>query len=328
MDYGHRLVTVGTMTHQGRAVVDFGARPFWVMQGKPKRYEMSLHRSANAGNNPPSHRARAQQGRGSGVVLDAWERALVGRGMAPATVAVYLQTARSLAGDHDVRTVTAGQLEDWLAGLHVSTRTRSAYVVRLRQLFKWLVREGYRPDDPCAVIAMPKSPALVPRPLPDRWFRQLWQVADARERAWVALGAFCGLRASEAALVRVEDFSDGWLRVTGKGARTRFVPVRAEVLAAIDAYGWPDAGRVFPGVSVKAPSVAVGKLLRQVGAPAMFTFHSLRHRFASSLYRSCGDLRVVQQLLGHSSLATTAIYLQVDDQHARASVLAMPGLVA
>lgn len=262
------------------------------------------------------------------VVLAAWERALVGRAMAPATVAVYLQTARCLAQAHDLRLVSTRQLEEWLAALAVSNRTRNAYVVRLRQLFKWLVREGYRPDDPCAAITLPKNPALVPRPLPDRWFQAVWLAAGPRERAWVALGAFCGLRASEAALVCVEDFSDGWLRVTGKGARTRYVPVRPEVLAAIDAWGWPDAGRIFPGVSVKAPSVAVGKVLRQVGVPAMFTFHSFRHRFASSLYRSCGDLRVVQQLLGHSSLATTAIYLQVDDQHARASVLAMPGLVA
>lgn len=289
---------------------------------------MALPHDLSTPKNAHSHRARAVRGRGSTTVLDAWERALRGRGMAPATVNVYLQTARTLGNVHDVRTVTARQLEEWLASLDVGNRTRGAYVVRLRQLFKWLVREGYRSNDPCAVIDVPKAPALAPRPVPDRWFQAVWQVAGPRERAWIALGAFCGLRASEAALVRVEDFTDGWLRVTGKGARTRFVPVRPEVVAAIDAWGWPDAGRVFPGVSVKAPSVACGKLLRDVGAPTNLSFHSFRHRFATSLYRSCGDLRVVQQLLGHSSLATTAIYLQVDDARARDGVLAMPGLVA
>lgn len=261
-------------------------------------------------------------------MLDEWERALVARGLAAESVRLYLQTAHSLAAVADVVTVDAAGIERWLGGMNVSRRTRGAYVVRLRQLFRWLLREGYRADDPTVYVSIPKAPPLVPRPIPERFLRLVWERANARERVWVALGAYCGLRGSEAALIRVEDFADGWLRVTGKGARTRLVPVRDEVLAAIDAYGWPDAGRLFPGASVKAASTAVGRLLRDVGAPEHITFHSLRHRFASQLYASCGDLRVVQQLLGHSSLATTAIYLQVDDARAVAGVLAMPAVVA
>lgn len=322
-----KWVVAGTIAHRQDGVGDHpwtGAGDAGALARKSKGLAMNSSRVPTSLHHSPQH----GKGRDAMPVIDAWERTLRGRGMADSTVAVYRQTARALGAHHDVRTVTARQLEDWLAGQTVGRRTRNAYVVRLRQLFKWLVREGYRSDDPTAVIAMPKAPALVPRPLPDRWFAAAWAAAGTKERAWMALGAWCGLRASEAALVRVEDFADGWLRITGKGDRTRYVPVRREVMDALDAWGWPDAGRLFPGVSVKAPSVAVGRVLRSVGAPAMFSYHSYRHRFATQLYASCGDLRVVQQLLGHSSLATTAVYLQVDDARARDSVLAMPGMVA
>lgn len=266
---------------------------------------------------------------GSSVwVLDAYEQALRGRGKAEATVSVYRTTAERLLNGHDLATVTAGELEAWLAGLEVSPGTRGQYLIRLRQLFRWAVREGIRVDDPTDLIDVPRQPVRVPRPLPDRYLRLAWQAGTPRDRAWLALGVFCGLRASEVAAVAVENVQDGWLRVTGKGGRTRLVPLRDEVLVAFDGVGWPAAGRFWPHVSGKRVSVRIGQLLAQVECPSLYSFHSCRHRFGSSLYRECHDLRVVQQLMGHSSLQTTAVYLQVDDRVAWQAVAAMPGLLA
>jgi hypothetical protein len=123
-------------------------------------------------------------GRATAVwVCDAYETAMRGRGLAERTWAVYGQTARALAVEHDLATVTAGEIEQWLAGLDVTGRTRGAYLVRLRGLFKWLVREGLRPDNPCDLIEVPSVPARQPRPIPDRYLRAAWNVAQPRERA-------------------------------------------------------------------------------------------------------------------------------------------------
>lgn len=261
-------------------------------------------------------------------VCDAYEMALRGRGLAERSFTVYGQTARALAAEHDLATVTAGDIERWLASLAVTGRTRGAYLVRLRGLFKWLVREGYRPDNPCDLIDVPKVPARQPRPIPDRYLRAAWNLAQPRERAWLALGAFCGLRAGEAARVAVDDVQDEWLRVRGKGGRERSVPMRDEVWQALEDWGWPAEGRFFPGCSDKRPSVMCGRVFREVGAPDWVSFHSCRHRYATALYRQCGDLRIVQDMLGHSSLQTTAMYLQVMPEAAASAVRAMPGLVA
>ena len=261
-------------------------------------------------------------------VLDAYETALRGRGKADNTVQVYLHTAVGLLNQCDLATVTAAEVEAWLASIGVSNATRGQYLVRLRQLFRWAVREGLRADDPTDLIDAPRVPVRQPRPIPQRYLQALWVVCDARERAWVALGAFCGLRASEVAAVAVEDLQDGWLRVAGKGGRVRLVPLRDEVFVALEAVGWPAAGQFFPGLTGRRVSVLVGRRLREVGCPPLFTFHSLRHRFGTSLFAECHDLRVVQQLMGHSSLQTTAVYLQVEDAQAQRAVASMPGLVA
>jgi site-specific recombinase XerD len=104
--------------------------------------------------------------------------------------------------------------------------------------------------------------------------------------------------------------------------------MRDEVWQALEDWGWPHNGRFFPGCSDKRPSVLVGRVLRQVGAPEWVSFHSCRHRYATALYRQGGDLRIVQDMLGHSSLQTTAMYLQVMPEAAASAVRAMPGLVA
>lgn len=263
------------------------------------------------------------------AMLDAFEASLIARGIAPRTRDVYLQTVRAHLETVDPIEAKPSDIESWLAGLGVGANTLGQYLIRLRQFYKWIVREGYRPDNPIDRLEPPKVAPKKPRPLPDQYLHAIWELAGVEERAWIALGLYCGLRASEAVSVTVEDIVDGpSLRVMGKGGRTRIVPLRPEVLEALQAVGWPRSGRFFPKAGVKSASTRVGKLLRQVGCPPLYSFHSLRHRYGTELYKASRDIRLVQELLGHSSLQTTQAYVSFDDEQSRWVVSRLPALVA
>lgn len=263
------------------------------------------------------------------VVVDAFEASLIARGIAVRTRTVYLQTVLAHLETVDPIHAKPADIESWLAGLGVGANTLGQYLIRLRQFYKWVVREGYRPDNPIDRLEPPKVAPKKPRPLPDQYLHAIWELAGVEERAWIALGLYCGLRASEAVNVTVEDIVDGpSLRVVGKGGRTRIVPLRPEVLEALQAVGWPRSGRFFPKAGLKSASTRVGKLLRQVGCPPLYSFHSLRHRYGTELYKASRDIRLVQELLGHSSLQTTQAYVSFDDEQARWVVGRLPALVA
>lgn len=262
-------------------------------------------------------------------LVDSFEGSLRASGKAAKTVSVYLQTVRSYTDQVCPLAASAGDIERWLVSLAVSPNTIGQYQVRLRQFHKWMIREGHRDDNPVDLLAPPKVPVKKPRPMPDQYLHAIWSLADQEERAWIALGLYCGLRASEAISVAVEDIVDGpSLRVVGKGGRTRIVPLRSEVIGALQASGWPRSGRFFPRARDKTASTRIGRLLRQVGCPPLYSFHSLRHRYGSEIYRQSRDIRLVQELLGHSSLQTTQTYVSFDDEQARWVVARIPALVA
>jgi site-specific recombinase XerD len=260
---------------------------------------------------------------------DAYAASLRASGRAIRTIEVYRQTVDQLCAAMDPTEATPADVEAWLADMNVAPKTLGQYLVRCRGFFRWMVREGYRESNPCDAIDPPKVAPSLPRPLPIEYLQTMWGVASPKERAWIALGYFCGLRAGEAVQVAVEDIVDGpALRVIGKGGRARRVPLRPEVLEALTAYGWPESGRFFPTANRKSASVAIGRLLREVGAPPIYSMHSLRHAFGTGLYRSSRDIRLVQELMGHSSLNTTQMYVAFDDEQARWALARMPGLVA
>lgn len=262
-------------------------------------------------------------------MLHAFEASLIARGLAIATIAVYLQTVRLHLETVDPVTATPALIEAWLVELGVSANTLGQYLVRLRQFYKWMVREGFRIDNPIERLDPPRVSQRQPRPLPDQYLQAVWAIAGMEERAWIALGLYCGLRASEAVAVSVEDIVDGpSLRIVGKGQRVRIVPLRPEVIAALRDSGWPVSGRFFPKAGPKSASTRVGRLLRQVGCPPLYSFHSLRHRYGTEVYRASRDIRLVQELLGHASLQTTQAYVAFDDEQARWVVGRLPALVA
>ena len=208
-----------------------------------------------------------------------------------------------------------------------------------RALFRWLLKHGEIAVDPSAGLRGPKAPRKLPQVLDADEMGQLVEVpGDAplglRDRAMMELFYSSGLRVSELCALRWGDLdlAGGEVRVLGKGRKTRIVPVgrhAREALAAWAASGDASASSavsppgirpVFPGrdggpITPRAVQKRVRELAMRQGVWKRVHPHLLRHSFASHVLESSGDLRGVQELLGHANIATTQIYTHLDFQH-------------
>lgn len=219
--------------------------------------------------------------------------------------------------------VTRDALESWLANPDWSANTRRSARSSLVAFFRWLQVTGRRSDDPAATLPTVKAVIGKPRPCPEKHLRSAVIAAGPRERLMLTLGAGYGLRRSEIAAVRgdhVEDALGGpVLRVEGKGGRVRMIPITDETadrLRERQGYAFPNeqrGGHLTPA--------HVGKCISRL-LPEGWTTHTLRHRFASAAYLADRDIRAVQELLGHSSVATTQIYTAIPAEATRRGVAA------
>lgn len=232
--------------------------------------------------------------------------------------------------------VTADALIAWFGRQTWKPETRKSYRAAAREFFRWAYRTGRISDHIADELPAVRVPPAVPRPVPDDVWSQAISCADARVALMMRLAAEAGLRRAEVAQVHTRDVVEGCggpvLVVCGKGGRTRLVPVSRDLAGAVRrgaaghtpelaAYG--NAGYLFPGDEDEHLSAHhVGKLVT-AALPAGWSMHKLRHRFATRAYRHGGrNLRAVQTLLGHTSVATTERYTAVDDDEIRAAALA------
>lgn len=210
--------------------------------------------------------------------------------------------------------------------------TRRGYRNSCVSFFGWAHAEGRIPVNPAPALPSVKPKPPAPRPAPDRVYRESLMAASPREMVMLRLAAEAGLRRAEIAQVHTDDLNEGFdgyvLIVRGKGDKPRTIPITdelAELVAAGAAGhtpGAPAAGWLFPGDDAGHLSPRwVGKLCG-AAMPAGWTLHKLRHRFATRAYRGTRNLRAVQTLLGHASVATTEIYTAVDDAEVRAAAIA------
>jgi integrase/recombinase XerC len=267
-------------------------------------------------------------------------RTLEAYGFAAARYIAFLEQHRGEAlSVEGCKSIAAGEVRAWLAHLRsgerpLSPRSLSQALSAIRTFHRFLDR---RLDAPNAAIALVRGPRVktgAPRPVtedqamgliaepaldPDRLD---WEVA--RDQAVLTLLYGCGLRISEALSLRRRDAPLGdQLRITGKGGKTRIVPVLPAVRDAVDAYLAdapfvldPDeplfrAKRGGP-LSPRHVQATVQGLRSRLGLPASATPHALRHSFATHLLGAGADLRSIQELLGHASLSTTQRYTEVD----------------
>lgn len=202
--------------------------------------------------------------------------------------------------------------------------TRRSVRTTLRSFYRWAYLTGRTDTDPTLTLPRVPVPPGVPRPANEVAVQQGLKAADDRVRLMVRLAAQIGLRCCEIAVVHTDDLRYDLLgyslEVHGKGGKTRIVPLNP-VLA--DTIRTAEPGYLFPGrVDGHLSAAYVSKLISRA-LPADTTAHPLRHRFASVAYEGSGrDIRAVQELLGHASVATTQIYTKVPDNAKRLGVLA------
>ena len=215
--------------------------------------------------------------------------------------------------------------KDRIAEKHGDKRrvwTLGTYHSHLRDFCAWAVLAGVIADDPMPRIPRPANPKGAPRPLRLDEIDRVLEVATGRTRDMVLLALLLGLRVSEIARIRGEDFGDDCLSVAGKGGDVVDLPLHPQVIAMRDRY--PERGYWFPGsdaghVRSNYVSRDVGELFRRVGIMSG-SAHRLRHSFATYLLRDGVNVRTVQRLMRHANLETTAAYTAVDVDELAAAV--------
>jgi integrase/recombinase XerC len=259
-------------------------------------------------------------------------RYLVAIGRPQTTVRLRRDQLRHLARSINLQPgdITHDDLIAWFGIQQWKSETRRSYRSALRGFFAWAHAQKLIDSDPATELPQIKQGKPAPRPAPDSAWLAALQSADARVTLMLRLAAEAGLRRSEVAAVHVRDLRRGdkgaQLLVHGKGARERVVPLGADLagLVALGAAGHtPGAsanGWLFPGRDHGHLSPNwLGTICSRV-MPEIWTMHTLRHRFASRAYRGTRNLRAVQGLLGHSSVAVTERYTAVDDDEMRAAM--------
>jgi integrase/recombinase XerD len=239
----------------------------------------------------------------------------------------------------DVAAVTTDHLTGFLAkrkadGLSVGSV--KIIVVAYKGFFRWLNVRHFRTGNPADQIMLPKVPQKLPDTLNEHEVTTLIESVrgakplDLRDRAILELFYAAGLRLAELRYARLENLSveEGWIRVVGKGSKTRLVPVGQSALTALTRY--LDQARAtlvkkrsssFIFLSKQGSALSetrMGELIRERAAlagldPARVHPHLLRHTFATHLLSHGADLRVIQEMLGHASISTTQIYTHVDE---------------
>lgn len=287
-----------------------------------------------------------------GTLYAEWLRHLAAeRRYSPNTVEAYARDCRTLfaflAGHlggppslSDLRALAPRDVRAFLAARRndgLSSRSLMRALAAARSFARHLARKGLADGAAFRAVRSPKLARTLPKPLaavdaravadPETRAgeeREPWVLA--RDAAVLALLYGCGLRISEALGIHAGEVSRGvpsTLTVLGKGGKTRGVPVIAPVRAAIEdylgrvPYRLKADGPLFVGVrggplSPRIIQLAMQGMRGALGLPATATPHALRHSFATHLLARGGDLRAIQELLGHSSLSTTQLYTEVD----------------
>ena len=234
-----------------------------------------------------------------------------------------------LVTQHHIRAFIAQRHREGLGGKSLQ-RLLSA----VRSFYKWMLREGIARNNPATPVRAPKSPRHLPATLDADTIGQLLDIPcdtplAIRDKAIMELFYSSGLRLTELATLQWDqvDLGSGMVTVTGKGNRSRMVPIGRIAAEALDE--WRKARVKFASfeephvfVSQRGNPIATRTIQARIrhwakhqGMPQNIYPHLLRHSFASHMLESSGDLRAVQELLGHADISTTQVYTNLDFQH-------------
>jgi len=285
-------------------------------------------------------------------LLDAYAAyMMMERGLSENTRQGYIDDVNKLLGylqANDLRLDTVGidQLRWFVGDLHdlgIAPRSQARILSGIRSFFKFLKMEGYIDHNPTLLLESPRTGRHLPEVLTvdeiDSMIAQidLSKPYGQRNRAMVETLYSCGLRVSELVNLRLDDIyaEQEYITVTGKGEKTRVVPIAQSALDEIEAY-LPDRDSVAikPGeegivflnsrghrLTRVMVFYIIKELARSAGIKKNISPHTLRHSFATHLLEGGANLRSIQQMLGHESIATTEIYLHLDRTVLRDQIL-------
>lgn len=280
------------------------------------------------------------------AAVDAWLAELSNqRRLSPHTLAAYRRDLDKLLasiGEQTLAEVQAHQIRRAVAQLHaqgLGGRSLARLLSAWRGFFAWLGERGLVRSNPCEGLKPPKSPQRLPKALSVDEAMQLLETEEDSDDPWQScrdLAMFelfysSGLRLAELVALNLDALDsaqhEGEIRVLGKRSKARIVPVGSQARAALAAW----SARRGELALVDEPALFVGKRGRRInprvvearltrwairsGLPAQVHPHMLRHSFASHVLQSSGDLRAVQEMLGHASIASTQVYTHLDFQH-------------
>jgi integrase/recombinase XerC len=265
------------------------------------------------------------------------------RGLSPRTRVAYKRDLALFSEElshleiDDLNRVNEHQVRGLVARLHrqgLGSRSLQRLLSAIRSFYRWLMKEGLAEHNPAAAVKAPKARKKLPATLDADTVTRLLDIKDdtplaIRDKAIMELFYSSGLRLSELAGLRWDqiDTSSGLITVTGKGNKTRVVPIGSYATAALAK--WRVTRGSFAGfeephvfVSNRGKPIATRTIQARVrywahrqGLPQQVYPHLLRHSFASHMLESSGNLRAVQELLGHADISTTQVYTHLDFQH-------------
>ena len=233
--------------------------------------------------------------------------------------------------------LSTGDLRRFAARAHrrgLAPRTVQRRLAGARSFFNYLESEGAISRNPARGVKAPRPPRSLPQTLDLDQVTRLLDIPDrdtvaCRDRAMLELIYSSGLRLAELAGLDLGgvDVREGLIRVTGKGRKTRILPVGRKAIDALKAWLRRRGELAAPGetalfVGVRGRRIAASSVqarlnywARRAGLPGQVYPHMLRHSFATHMLESSGDLRAVQELLGHADISTTQVYTHLDFQH-------------
>lgn len=295
----------------------------------------------------------AMTGAASDVMVTQYTQHLQATQRAQLTIRRYLQSIRALQAAHPILLkLTAAQLRKQLAQSHtqgMAPRSLATQVAAWRSFYNWAQRRQLRQDNPCVGLRAPKIPKSLPKAfsvdVAENYFGKAGETQALsppphplvlRDQAVLELLYACGLRAAELLSLDAHPSRDsvgyldcvsGHVYVTGKGSKQRVLPIIPVALTALQAWlavrhevAQPTEAALFVGTrGGRMGGTELRRITQRQVVKKSFNQpvhpHMLRHSFASHMLQSSGDLRAVQELLGHTSIASTQVYTQLDFQH-------------
>lgn len=243
-------------------------------------------------------------------MINEYAQHLSAAGRATGTIRLRTAHLTHLARHYNLTTVTTGQLERMIAARRDTHSAESRHSLRssYRSFYRWAHRTGNLTSNPALDLSPITVPARVARVAPDHVLQHALIVADEAQTAMIYLARFACLRLTELTTLHTSQRTHDELRIIGKGGKERIVYCNDDLMhALLTLERLQGRGYYFPGrISGHMHSASVNKIMtRLTGCNP----HSLRHAGATAAYKATGDLRSVQLMLGHSSMATTQRYL-------------------